>query len=378
MKRSRASSSRATATTATSRAATSISRAASSTSKASTSASKAASTTDVNWLASGHEWLGTQVRRVFHGESVNGKIVKWARAEGSDAALWHVRHDDGDEEDLDEAEAREAMMCFEMHGYDGPIAGRPRPRRKSAVTAATRSAANIKEYDEQILSSADEDDEDGAPAPARRRGRGRASGQRQRAQPLDDDSEDDYDDKDHDDGGSDDGSGSGSDDGGGGGSGDESGDESGSDGEWGASSSEEEAGPSRPRQSEGLPPADTSPEAAADAAVASRRDLRDVSEEVWEEVLRAATEAHSEGVMNRSRGSRSGAAGGQSREQIAAYYKAEDAAKAVLTRAYPRAKPKKRAAAARADDAEPSADIEKERKRNIERNHEVLASLGLA
>ncbi len=35
---------------------------------------------------------------------VIGTIVAWLPAEGDDPALWHVEHDDGDEEDLEEHE----------------------------------------------------------------------------------------------------------------------------------------------------------------------------------------------------------------------------------------------------------------------------------
>ena len=34
-----------------------------------------------------------------------GQITKWLPPDGEDGALFHVRHDDGDEEDLDEEEA---------------------------------------------------------------------------------------------------------------------------------------------------------------------------------------------------------------------------------------------------------------------------------
>ena len=59
------------------------------------------------WLREGHGWLGATVRRLGHRASV----TKWAPAsdDGEDEALWHVVHDDGDEEDLDEAEMREAL-----------------------------------------------------------------------------------------------------------------------------------------------------------------------------------------------------------------------------------------------------------------------------
>jgi hypothetical protein len=36
----------------------------------------------------------------------NGLVLSWLPAEGGDVALWHVRHEDGDEEDLEEHEVR--------------------------------------------------------------------------------------------------------------------------------------------------------------------------------------------------------------------------------------------------------------------------------
>ena len=59
----------------------------------------------IKWLTHGHEWLGASVRRVFDGEGTNGKVVKWARAAGDDPPIWHMCHEDGDEEDLEEEEA---------------------------------------------------------------------------------------------------------------------------------------------------------------------------------------------------------------------------------------------------------------------------------
>ena len=337
--------------------------ASSSTSSSSRAAPKRGQT---KWLTSGHKWLGAHVWRVFDGEGVSGTVVKWARAQGDDDAVWHVRHEDGDEEDLDEPEMHQAIADFELHADDGPIS-RNRPKRKSAEASATRWAANIKEYNEDIWSSADEEEDDG-PRPSRR------ATSRPRPRPTE--------------GGNSGGGGSDDDDHNSDNASEESSeseeasagdecseddsDERGSDDEWGASSGEEES-PKRRQQTEGVPPEDTSAEAAAEAALDSRRDLRDVSDAVWADVQRAAADAHDACMQKRSRASRSGGT------QVAAYYQAEDAAKAVLKRAYPRVKSTRRAAArAEEDAAEPTADIERERKRNIARNHEVLASLGLA
>ena len=65
------------------------------------------------WLESGHEWVGQPVLRIFPtvGPST-GKITKWLPAdeEAGEGALFHVVHDaDGDQEDLEEEEARAAI-----------------------------------------------------------------------------------------------------------------------------------------------------------------------------------------------------------------------------------------------------------------------------
>jgi hypothetical protein len=70
------------------------------------------------WRGEGHEWIGKRLRRPVHGRPgratvfVNATVVGWLSAEESDfidelkvpAPLWHVVWDDGEEEDLEEAE----------------------------------------------------------------------------------------------------------------------------------------------------------------------------------------------------------------------------------------------------------------------------------
>jgi ATP-dependent helicase YprA (DUF1998 family) len=46
-------------------------------------------------------------------QSVVGRITGWVPAEGSDVALWHVEHVDGDEEDLEEHEVIECLVDTE-------------------------------------------------------------------------------------------------------------------------------------------------------------------------------------------------------------------------------------------------------------------------
>ena len=69
------------------------------------------------WLETGHTWLGALVRRFFMTESdvtfSDGEITRWLPAGGGEAALWHMVHEDGDEEDLEAAEVRAAMRAHD-------------------------------------------------------------------------------------------------------------------------------------------------------------------------------------------------------------------------------------------------------------------------
>ena len=48
----------------------------------------------------GGRWVG----RVFNGVKHRGLVTSYRQRSKGRGALWHVVHDDGDEEDLDEAE----------------------------------------------------------------------------------------------------------------------------------------------------------------------------------------------------------------------------------------------------------------------------------
>ena len=58
------------------------------------------------WRSDAHEWLGRSVRRFFWLKSeqrwlcTDASVGSWLPAEGSDVALWHVTHDDGDRSSL--------------------------------------------------------------------------------------------------------------------------------------------------------------------------------------------------------------------------------------------------------------------------------------
>ena len=57
----------------------------------------------------GCEHIGKRVTRRFEGVNVGGVVSAWAPADGQEEALYRVRHDDGDEEDLDRQELEDAL-----------------------------------------------------------------------------------------------------------------------------------------------------------------------------------------------------------------------------------------------------------------------------
>ena len=59
--------------------------------------------------ALGHKWIGQEIIRSNHGIEIHARVTAWAPAVGSDLASWHVVHNDGDENDLNEAEMLAAL-----------------------------------------------------------------------------------------------------------------------------------------------------------------------------------------------------------------------------------------------------------------------------
>lgn len=87
------------------------------------------------WCNKGHRWMGATVRREYGANGYNvGTITKWMPP-GEDnpeeeEALWHVVFDDGDEEDLDEAEVEEAIRLFEEKGNKSVAVKRKKQERE--------------------------------------------------------------------------------------------------------------------------------------------------------------------------------------------------------------------------------------------------------
>jgi len=86
------------------------------------------------WSSVGSEWIGQLVRRTFGaGPSVVGRIVSWARKgpQPDEPALWHVVYSDGDEEDLEEGEAREAVEAYNAEPLPpNLVEKKPKPKPK--------------------------------------------------------------------------------------------------------------------------------------------------------------------------------------------------------------------------------------------------------
>lgn len=223
-----------------------------------------------------------------------------------------------------------------------------RPSRAAAKKSASKWKANMEEFDGEIVSSADEDE---YAAPAGRARAAKAAKKRKRADSDDDASVNSW-----------------------------ASDASSDDGSYEFDDEDEDDDEPRHRREELEPPEDTSPEAALDSAIAAlrqrRKDVkRKIDETAHADAMAAAQTAHAACLKRGGRrASRNGA------HDVTAYYHAEAAAAKVLRSAYPPikapARPTRRAAAAESTDGQ--AEIEKERRRNIQRNQAVLVELGLA
>ncbi|CAM9925613.1 unnamed protein product, partial [Choristocarpus tenellus] len=73
----------------------------------------------VMWRTSGSEHLGKRVRRVFGRRMAEGVVTKWVSEKDNEGmALWHIKHEDGDEEDLEEYEVIEGINLAVVQGED--------------------------------------------------------------------------------------------------------------------------------------------------------------------------------------------------------------------------------------------------------------------
>ena len=84
-------------------------------------AERAAASTKSQWLSTGNEYIGKRVRRFFPDyPSADGVVKKWrppTEDEGG-TVQFHVEHDDGDEEDLDEGELKAGIKAYTLGPSD--------------------------------------------------------------------------------------------------------------------------------------------------------------------------------------------------------------------------------------------------------------------
>ena len=66
------------------------------------------------WLERGHPHLRCRVRRFFDTAVSDGTITRWLPAAQGEPALWHMTHEDGDQEDLEAHEVRAAMRAYKL------------------------------------------------------------------------------------------------------------------------------------------------------------------------------------------------------------------------------------------------------------------------
>lgn len=96
----------------------------------------------VDWLkegqTSGHAFISKRVAIQHDGELAKGTIVMWVPAdeEAGNEALFHVKHDDGDSEDLDESEAEAAIVLLR----EAETSAKARGKRKAVASARTVAA----------------------------------------------------------------------------------------------------------------------------------------------------------------------------------------------------------------------------------------------
>ena len=70
------------------------------------------------WQLGGSRYIGRRVGRTFNRHVALGRITGWCEADADEPALWHVAHDDGDGEDLEEYEVPWLIIHPDV---DGPI-----------------------------------------------------------------------------------------------------------------------------------------------------------------------------------------------------------------------------------------------------------------
>ena len=95
----------------------------------------------IEWQTAGHEWIGHRLLRVFERRSIGATVTRWAPEDGDDPALWHVEHDDGDEEDLEHHEVEKALAAAYARPLAAPGAAMATKSRGKGKAMAPNAAA---------------------------------------------------------------------------------------------------------------------------------------------------------------------------------------------------------------------------------------------
>ena len=97
----------------------------------------------IAWQHTGNEWLNKSVLHQHGMESKVGKITKWVPARLSYPARWRVVFPDGDEENLDQAEVKEALSLHAAQDRrKRPLQAISPPRVVSPLQATSRQVAS--------------------------------------------------------------------------------------------------------------------------------------------------------------------------------------------------------------------------------------------
>jgi len=116
------------------------------------------STEEEEWHLTGHSYIGRCVSRLFGKQSDGptvGRITRWLPANEvtGDGALFHVVHDDGDEEDLDDGEVVTAMCAFDAMSPAEVATARAKMEARPYVARARRYENKLVKRSQRASSS---------------------------------------------------------------------------------------------------------------------------------------------------------------------------------------------------------------------------------
>jgi hypothetical protein len=116
-----------------------------------------------------HRWVGLRVRRFYPTgrndklKKQDGKLVAWMPAndeEEDEPALWRMVHADGDEEDLEEAEVRQAISAFDENMDQPPEDIEEQTEDVNSVASEEEQEEDNEGSDSESIDGDEGDDED--------------------------------------------------------------------------------------------------------------------------------------------------------------------------------------------------------------------------